>query len=87
MLKWVFERTEGKGEAVESPIGYIPTTNALDLEGLDITEAQLEELLTVDADAWKAECGSIGEHFARFGDRLPPALAEELDKLCQRLRK
>ena len=85
VLEWVFERVAGRGEATETPIGFVPTTEALNVEGLDLSEADLEELLKVDVDDWRAEVPLIREHFATFGDKLPPALNDEVDDLAQRL--
>ncbi|HXW32931.1 MAG TPA: phosphoenolpyruvate carboxykinase (GTP) [Acidimicrobiales bacterium] len=85
VLAWVVERTVGRGEAVETPIGYVPAPGAIDTEGLEISEADMEELLRVDAEEWRAEMPLIAEHYARFGDRLPAELAAELDALDHRL--
>jgi len=85
VLEWVFERVAGRGDATETAIGFVPTKDALNLEGLDISEADLDELLKVDVDDWRAEVTLIREHFATFGDKLPPALNDEVDDLAQRL--
>ena len=63
----------------------VPTAGALDTDGLDISEAELAELLKVDAEEWKPELPAIQEHFARFGDRVPEPLRDELSRLEQRL--
>ena len=81
VLEWVFERTAGRGDAVETPIGYVPTRSAINVEGLDITEADMAELLTVHDDEWRHEVPRIREHFAKFGDQLPAKLLEEVDRL------
>src|SRR5437764_7427536 len=81
VLEWVFERVNGRGSAVETPIGLLPTRDALPLDGLDLPGADLDELLRVDVEEWRAEIPSIEEHFARFGDRLPQALREQLEAL------
>jgi len=85
VLEWVFHRCDGEGEAVETPIGLVPAQDDLDLEGLDIAAADLEELLTVDAEQVKAELPQVKEHLARFGDDLPGAVRAQLDALEQRL--
>ena len=85
VLKWIFERTCGQGQAVETPIGYLPPKDVIDVAGLGITEADMEELLRVDKDQWKAELEGITEHFNRFGDRLPPEMWDELKALEERL--
>ncbi|MCU0638400.1 MAG: phosphoenolpyruvate carboxykinase (GTP) [Candidatus Krumholzibacteria bacterium] len=82
VLRWIFERCEGTGAAVRTPIGYMPAPGAIDRTGLEgVTDADMEELLSFDADEWRAEAESIREHFARFGDRLPAELRSELDAL------
>jgi phosphoenolpyruvate carboxykinase (GTP) len=85
VLEWVFERTAGRGEAVETPIGYVPTANAIDVEGLDVSKEDMAELLTVHVDEWRAEVPLIREHFAQFVDRLPAQLAALVDDLEARL--
>jgi phosphoenolpyruvate carboxykinase (GTP) len=85
VLEWIFERCAGTGSAVETPIGYVPTPGALPTEGLQIDPADLEELLRVDVDDWRAEVPSIAEHFESLGERLPTELRDELKKLEKRL--
>jgi phosphoenolpyruvate carboxykinase (GTP) len=85
VLEWVFNRVIGKAEAVETPIGSVPGTGDIDIEGLNVTEADMAELLRVDPGEWKAEIPSIREHYAQFGDRLPEKLAKEVDALEERL--
>lgn len=85
VLKWMCERVDGKAPARETPIGLLPTEDALDLSGLDISGEVMKELLKVDTEAWKAEIPDIENHFAKFGDRLPKRLAAQLDKLKERL--
>jgi phosphoenolpyruvate carboxykinase (GTP) len=86
VLKWVVERIEGTGAAVDSPIGRLPAEDALDLSGLPLRDGALTELLAVDVDGWLDEVGLIREHFARFGDQLPPAMADAVDQLEARLK-
>ena len=85
VLEWVFERVAGRGDAADTPIGFIPTKDALNLDGLDVSDADLDELLKVDNADWKAEIPLIREHFASFGDRLPQALHDAVDDLEARL--
>jgi phosphoenolpyruvate carboxykinase (GTP) len=85
VLKWVVERLEGTGSAVETPIGHVPTAESLDVSGLDLSAEDLEAVLKVDVDEWKAELPAITEWFARFGDKLPGVLWAELDALKARL--
>ena len=85
VLKWVFERCEDQATAVDTPIGRLPTTDALDLAGLDVPTKDVAELLRVDVDGWTGELDSIREHFASFGDKLPPQLNDQLAALEKRL--
>ncbi len=86
VLKWVFERTSGKGKAVKTPIGYMPSEDALDLTGLNsVSKDDMKELLKVDKEEWLNEVASIREHYAKFGDKLPKELANQLDALEKRL--
>ena len=85
VLEWVFERCAGRGAADETAIGYVPTRDALNLEGLNIADEDLTELLKVNVDEWRAEVPSIREHFAIFNERLPQTLHEEVDALEKRL--
>ena len=85
VLEWIFERVSGRGEAVETPIGWVPAPGAIDIEGVDVSKEDMEELLRVDRDEWRAEVPLIREHFAKFGDRLPRALSDAVDELERRL--
>ncbi|HET6874682.1 MAG TPA: phosphoenolpyruvate carboxykinase (GTP) [Acidimicrobiales bacterium] len=85
VLEWVFERVAGRGKAIDTPIGRVPTPDALDLEGVSLDAGDVAELLKVDPAEWKAEIPSIQEHFDRFGDHLPQALRDELEGLAKRL--
>lgn len=87
VLKWAIERLEGKADAVETPpIGFVPTGESIDLEGLDMTPpAEVESAVRVDPEEWATELASIEEWFANFGESLPAALQSELDGLKTRL--
>ncbi len=85
VLKWIVERIDGQAEAIETPIGHVPTPGALDTDGLDITEDALTAALEVDVEEWKAELPAITEWFEKFGDTLPAVLWTELDGLKARL--
>ena len=85
VLKWVLERVVGTGDATETAIGYVPTPASLDTTGLDIDEATLEVLLSVDNDAWRGEVELINGHFDFIGERLPQAMRDELANLEKRL--
>ncbi len=82
VLKWIFERCEGSAAAVETPIGRLPTADAIDLDGLDgFARDDLAELLRVDAEGWIAEIQSVQEYYDTFADRIPAELRAELDTL------
>jgi phosphoenolpyruvate carboxykinase (GTP) len=85
VLKWIFERVEGDGKAVKTPIGNLPTPDALDLSGLELPADDLRALLTVDLEAWKAEAANLASYYDGFGDRLPAALRGQLEALRARL--
>jgi phosphoenolpyruvate carboxykinase (GTP) len=85
VLEWVFRRCQGVADGVETPIGVVPAPGALNVDGLEVSDEDLIELLAVDADDWKAELPGIHQHFARFGDRLPDALREQLARLESQL--
>jgi phosphoenolpyruvate carboxykinase (GTP) len=85
VLEWVFERCAGRGGAVETAIGYVPTIDAVPTDGLDISRADMEALLEVNEDEWRAEVPSIAEHYEWLGERLPDALRDELADLAKRL--
>jgi phosphoenolpyruvate carboxykinase (GTP) len=85
VLKWIFERIEGTGKAVETPIGYLPAPGAIDTSGLNISDKDMAELLKVDVNEWLTEVESIKKHYSRFGNRLPKGLKDELSALEQRL--
>jgi phosphoenolpyruvate carboxykinase (GTP) len=85
VLKWIFERVDGRAGAVDTAIGRLPTSDALDTTGLSIDAADLDEILRVDTDGWSAAIDEIREHFARFGDRLPAELDAQVDRLASAL--
>jgi len=85
VLKWVVERVSGKGEAVKTAIGYMPTESAIDTNGLDVSAADMAELLKVSKDEWLNEVESIRAHYTSYGEKLPVELANQLDALEQRL--
>ena len=85
VLKWVFERVDGTADAIDTPIGKLPTKDALDLDGLEIDQADLDTLLSVDIAGWTTAIPQIREHYARFGERLPAVLNVEVDALEAKL--
>ena len=78
VLDWIIDRCEGKVDAQETAIGYLPYAKDINLEGLDMTEADLDKILDVDKAAWEEEFAGVDELYAKFGDRLPQELADEL---------
>jgi phosphoenolpyruvate carboxykinase (GTP) len=87
VLKWIFERVQGTGDAVETAIGLMPTPDALDLSGLKMPAERIEELLNVDIDGWLREVPRIREYFHKFGKHMPLALWQEIDALDERLEE
>ncbi|TCO61938.1 phosphoenolpyruvate carboxykinase (GTP) [Actinocrispum wychmicini] len=85
VLKWAVERLDGTTPAVDTPIGWTPTTDGLDLNGLDTPRADIDAALAVDVREWTAEIPRIEEWFATIGDKLPTALHDELEALKHRL--
>ncbi len=81
VLKWIIERVDDAADAVQTPIGQVPTPEALDLDGLELDDATVAELLTVDPDSWRAEIPQLEQHYATFGDRLPETLRDQLAEL------
>ncbi len=85
VLEWVFRRCDGEGETVETPLGLLPAEGELNTEGLKIDEAALSELLSVDAEALRGQLPQVEEFLARFGDRLPDEISDQLEALKARL--
>ncbi len=87
VLEWIFRRCEGTAGAVETEIGWLPQTgkDGIDVSGLDIGEADMQELLAVDLDGWKQQVPQIHNHYEKFGHTLPAALREQLSALERRL--
>ena len=85
VLKWVFERCSDKAEAIETPIGNMPTMDSIDFDGLDIAEQELANLLRVDTNGWLNELPDIEKYYAQFGARLPEELTKQVQNLRQRL--
>ena len=81
VLDWILKRCAGEAEARETAIGYVPYAKDIDLEGLDMTEADLEKILYIDKARWSAEADEIAEYYKQFGDRLPKELKESLATL------
>lgn len=87
VLLWILDRCDGKADAVETPIGYLPRPEDIDIEGLDLTTDTIRDLLTVDRESWLSDVTNIREFYAQIGDHMPKELYEELDKLEANLKK
>jgi phosphoenolpyruvate carboxykinase (GTP) len=85
VLKWICERAEGTGQAQKTPIGILPAAGALDVSGLDLPADDLKQLLAVDVAGWKKEVEDVAANYAKFGNRLPKGLSDQLDGLRKRL--
>jgi phosphoenolpyruvate carboxykinase (GTP) len=85
VLLWMIERIQGKGGAIETPVGFVPTPDALNLDGLELPKSAIETLLKVDRDEWVDEVPEIRAFFDRFGGHLPAEMTRSLDALAQRL--
>ena len=87
VLLWILARCEGKVDARETAIGYVPYAKDINIEGLDITEDTVNELLSVDNEAWLADVENIKEFYDMIGGTVPCELREELSALKARLSK
>jgi phosphoenolpyruvate carboxykinase (GTP) len=85
VLAWIFRRCDDEADAVETPIGLVPASNALETGGLDLAAGDLEKLLDVDPEEWKIQLPQIHQHYAGFGDALPDELRAQLEALEGRL--
>jgi phosphoenolpyruvate carboxykinase (GTP) len=85
VLKWICERIAGTGKAQPTPIGNLPTPDALDLSGLNLPADDAKELLAVDKPGWQHEVADVAANYTKFGSHLPKALNEQLDGLKKRL--
>jgi len=87
ILKWILERVEGRGPAQETPIGHVPAKNGLTLEGLNISNQALDELLRVNSEDWVQELDDSKQFLSKFGARLPREIREEHEKLAHRFHR
>lgn len=87
VLNWIIDRCEGRADATETAIGYVPKPEDIDLTDLDMDMDTLKSILKVDKDVWTKEAEEIEEHYKKFGDRLPDELREQLDNLKSNLAK
>jgi len=87
VLKWMLERIEGKAAATETPIGPVPTSDSIALDGINVSRETMKELLRVEPADWAKEHADVGEFFKKFGDRLPEEIREEHNRLGERLQR
>ena len=87
VLLWILDRCAGKADAVETPIGYVPNAEDINIEGLDISRDTIRELLTVDKEAWLADVENIKDFYKLVGDHVPAEMYDELEALEARLNK
>jgi phosphoenolpyruvate carboxykinase (GTP) len=85
VLKWILERVEGRAAADDTPIGFVPTRNGLTLDGLQVSQQAIDELLSVNSEDWEDDLADTKQFFDKFGNRLPQELREEHEKLSRRL--
>jgi phosphoenolpyruvate carboxykinase (GTP) len=85
VLEWICRRCDGEGETVETPVGMVPAEGELDTDGLEISADEMAELLRVDSRLVREQLAQVKEHLARFGDRLPDELREQLEALERRV--
>jgi phosphoenolpyruvate carboxykinase (GTP) len=85
VLKWIFERSDGKAKGVETPIGIMPDLNEFDTKGLTIKPETMKQLFEVDKQAWLKEMADLKAYYHALGEKMPKALYDELDKEIARL--
>jgi phosphoenolpyruvate carboxykinase (GTP) len=85
VLEYVFRRCSGEGETVETPIGLVPEEGEINTDGLGLSEGRMRELLSVDPDQVRAQLPQMREHLARFGERLPDTVRDQLEALERRV--
>jgi len=85
VLKWVFERCNGSADAIDTPIGKMPTLDGIDFNGLEMNETDKANLLRVDVEGWLQELPSIEEYYDSFGNHLPEELRQQIKALKKRL--
>lgn len=86
VLAWILDRCEGKADAKETPIGFLPNVKDIDTTGLDVSEETMQALLAVDPAQWQVEVAAIGEYLSEYGDRMPQAMIDELGKISTALQ-
>jgi phosphoenolpyruvate carboxykinase (GTP) len=86
VLAWIVDRVEGKVDANETPIGFLPNVADIDISGLDVSNETMEALLSVDVAQWQDEVVAIGEYLDEYGARMPQAMKDELAKISTALQ-
>ncbi len=88
VLDWIIARVEGKADAEETPIGFVPKAEDINIKGIEdeISLETLRSILKVDKEQWAKEAEGIEEFYQKFGDRLPKELHDELEKLKERVK-
>jgi phosphoenolpyruvate carboxykinase (GTP) len=86
VLEWILARCEGQGKTQKTPIGNLPTKDAIDLAGLDLPAGAIDKLLEVKPEEWTGELEGVKTFFDTFGSRLPKELLKQLDALKERLK-
>jgi phosphoenolpyruvate carboxykinase (GTP) len=87
VIRWIIDRCEGRAEARETPIGFLPRPADIDISGLDVATETMEALLSVNLDAWRDEMDSVGEYLDSYGERLPEQLKQEHATVVEDLKK
>jgi phosphoenolpyruvate carboxykinase (GTP) len=85
VLEWCLKRCMGEGEAVRTPIGYLPTVDAIDTSGLNISTETMRELLSIEVKAWKGELEGLAEYFGKYQSRMPKELIDEKKRILNEL--
>jgi len=86
VLKWIFDRVDGNANATKTAIGYLPSPSDIDVSGLNVTDADMNALLSIDAEGWKSALPQMRDHYAQFGAKLPATLATALKELESSLK-
>jgi phosphoenolpyruvate carboxykinase (GTP) len=86
VLKWIFDRVDGKANATKTAIGYLPSPSDIDISGLDVSAADMNALLSLDSDGWKSALPQMRDHYAQFGAKLPAPLTTALNELESSLK-
>jgi len=86
VLEWILARARGEGKAVMTPIGYLPTKDALDLSALELKPGAIDQLLEVKPEEWSAELAGVKSFFDQFDAKLPKELTKQLEALRDRLK-